>query len=144
MVSRIQTFCRATGQIVPDTRGEVIRCILESLALEYRWVAERLDELVARPLPTLHIIGGGSRNRLLNQFAANATGRTVVAGPVEATAIGNLLVQAIALGHLADLSEARALVRHSHKVESYEPTDAAAWDEAYERYLTLRTVGKAL
>jgi rhamnulokinase len=144
MVSRIQTFCRATGQVVPDTRGEVMRCILESLALEYRWVAERLDELVARRLPTIHIIGGGSRNRLLNQFAANATGRTVVAGPVEATAIGNVLVQAIALGHLADLSEARALVRRSFEVESYEPKDLAAWDEAYERYLTLRSVGGTL
>jgi rhamnulokinase len=144
MVSRIQTFCRATGQVVPDTPGEVVRCILESLALEYRWVAERLDELIARPLPTIHIIGGGSRNRLLNQFAANATGRAVVAGPVEATAIGNLLVQAIALGHLADLSEARAMVRRSFKVESYEPKDLAAWDEAYERYLTLRNVDRAL
>jgi rhamnulokinase len=144
MVSRIQTFCRATGQVVPDTRGEVIRCILESLALEYRWVTERLSELVARRLPAIHIIGGGSRNKLLNQFAANATGRTVVAGPVEATAIGNLLVQAIALSHLADLSEARALVRRSFEVESYEPKDLAAWDEAYERYLTLRSVDGAL
>ena len=144
MASRIQTFCRATGQVVPATRGEVIRCILESLALEYRWVAERLDELMARPLPTIHIIGGGSRNRLLNQFAANATGRTVVAGPVEATAIGNVLIQAIALGHLADLSEARALVRRSFEVETYEPRDLAAWDEAYEQYLTLRGVGRAL
>jgi rhamnulokinase len=144
MVSRIQTFCRATGQVVPDNRGEVIRCILESLALEYRWVAERLDELVARPLPAIHIIGGGSRNRLLNQFAANATGRTVVAGPMEATAIGNVLVQAIALGHLTDLSEARALVRRSFEVGSYEPKDLAAWDEAYEQYLTLRGVGRAL
>jgi rhamnulokinase len=141
MVSRIQTFCRATGQVVPDTRGEVIRCILESLALEYRRVAERLAELVARPLPAIHIIGGGSRNRLLNQFAANATGRTVVAGPVEATAIGNILVQAIALGHLGNLGEARALVRRSFQVESYEPRDLAAWDEAYEQYLTLRGAG---
>jgi rhamnulokinase len=138
MVSRVQSFCHASGQAVPHTRGEVIRCILESLALEYRWVAERLDELVARPLPTVHIIGGGSRNGLLNQFAANATGRTVLAGPVEAAAIGNLLVQAIALGHLADLGEARALVCRSFKVERYEPKDVAAWDEAYERYLTLR------
>jgi rhamnulokinase len=144
MVSRIQTFCRATGQVAPETRGEIIRCILESLALEYRWVAERLDELVARPLPAIHIIGGGCRNSLLNQFAANATGRTVVAGPVEATAIGNVLVQAIALGHLADLSEARALVRRSFDVESYEPKDVVAWDEAYEWYLTLRGVGRAL
>jgi rhamnulokinase len=144
MVSRIQSSCRATGQVVPNTRGEVIRCILESLALEYRWVAERLDELVARPLPTIHIIGGGSRNRLLNQFTANATGRSVLAGPVEATAIGNVLVQAMALGRLANFSEARAVVRRSFEIESYEPQDVAAWDEAYERYLTLRSVGRTL
>jgi rhamnulokinase len=144
MVGRIQTFCRDTGQVVPGTKGEVIRCVLESLALEYRWVAERLDELVARPLPAIHIFGGGSRNRLLNRFAANATGRTVVAGPVEATAIGNLLVQAMALGHLSGLDEARALVRRSFEVESYEPEDVAAWDDAYERYLTLREVSRTL
>jgi rhamnulokinase len=85
----------------------------------------------------IHIVGGGSQNRLLNQFAADATGRTVVAGPVEATAIGNILVQALAMGHVATLSEARALVRRSFDVETYEPGDTAAWDEAYERYLAL-------
>ena len=98
MPGRIRTYCRETGQAVPETKGEIVRCALESLALEYRWVAERLDEMVGRPLPTLHIFGGGSQNKLLNQFAADATGQTVVAGPVEATAIGNILVQAIALG----------------------------------------------
>jgi rhamnulokinase len=144
MVGRIHTFCRDTGQAVPQTEGEVVRCVLESLALEYRWVAGRLDELVARPLPTVHIIGGGSQNKLLNQFAANATGRTVVTGPVEATAIGNVLVQAIALGHLAGLEEARALVRRSFEVERYEPRDVAAWDEAYGRYLALREKSRAL
>jgi rhamnulokinase len=138
MPARIQAFCHETGQPVPQTAGEIVRCALESLALEYRWVAERLDELVGHALPTLHIVGGGSQNRLLNQFAANATGRTVLAGPVEATAIGNVLVQAIALGYLADLAEARALVRRSFSVEAYEPRDTAAWDEAYRRYAALR------
>jgi rhamnulokinase len=138
MPDRIQTFCRKTGQAIPETRGQIIRCVLESLALEYRWVAERLDEIVGRSLPTLHIFGGGSQNKLLNQFAADATGRTVVAGPVEATAIGNVLVQAIALGHLANLAEARALVRRSFEVETYEPRDTAAWDEACHKYLNLR------
>ena len=144
MVGRIQGFCRDTGQAVPQTEGEVVRCVLESLALEYRWVAARLDELVGRPLPAIHIIGGGSQNKLLNQFAADATGRTVVAGPVEATAIGNVLVQAMALGHLAGLEEARALVRRSFDVESYEPQDTATWDEAYARYLDLRQKSTAL
>jgi rhamnulokinase len=138
MPARIQAFCRQTGQSVPETRGEIVRCALESLALEYRWVAERLDEMIGRRLPVIHIFGGGSRNKLLNQFAADATGRTVIAGPVEATAIGNVLVQAIALGHIADLAEGRALVRRCFEVEVFEPNDTAAWDEAYERYLGLR------
>jgi rhamnulokinase len=142
MPGRIRAFCRETGQAVPETKGEIVRCALESLALEYRWVAERLDEIVGHPLPTLHIFGGGSRNRLLNQFAADATGRTVVAGPVEATAIGNVLVQAIALGHLADLTEARALVRRSFEVETFETGDTDPWDQAYARYLELRRAEK--
>jgi rhamnulokinase len=139
MPARIQAFCHGTGQAVPQTKGEIIRCALESLALEYRWVAERLDEIVGRQLPTIHIFGGGSQNRLLNQFAADATGRRVISGPVEATAIGNMLVQALALGHLASLAEGRALVRRSFAVESYEPANRARWDEAYRRYLELKT-----
>jgi rhamnulokinase len=138
MPARIQSFCRETGQAVPESRGEIVRCALESLALEYRWVAERLDEMAGRRLPVIHIFGGGSRNRLLNQFAADATGRTIVAGPVEATAIGNILVQAMALGAVADLAEGRALVRRSFAVKEFEPGDRAGWEEAYERYLGLR------
>ncbi len=141
MPARIQAFCQETGQRVPESKGAIIRCVLESLALEYRWVADRLSEIVGHPLPTIHIFGGGSQNRLLNQFTADATGRTVVAGPVEATAIGNALVQAIALGYIADLTEGRALVRHSFPVTTCEPRDTAAWDEAYDRYLRLRSPG---
>ena len=137
MVSRIQSACHESQQTVPKAKGEVMRCVLESLALEYRQVAEKLDEMVGHRLPVIHIVGGGSQNRLLNQFAADATGRIVVAGPVEATAIGNILVQALALSHVATLSEARALVRRSFAVETFEPGDTAAWDEAYERYLAL-------
>jgi rhamnulokinase len=92
-------------------------------------------------LPVIHIFGGGSQNNLLNQFAADATGRTVVAGPVEATAIGNVLVQALALGHIADLREGRALVRGSFEVTTFEPRESAAWDEAYHRYLALGSQG---
>jgi rhamnulokinase len=137
MPERIRACCQETGQAVPETKGQIVRCALESLALEYRWVAERLDEIVGRRLPTLHIFGGGSQNKLLNQLAADATGRTVVAGPVEATAIGNILVQAVALGQLADIAEARALVRRSFPVDVYEPRSAAAWDALYERYVGL-------
>ena len=137
MPGRIQAFCRETGQTVPETKGAIVRCALESLALEYRWVAERLEELVGRPLPTVHVIGGGSQNRLLNQFTADATGRTVVAGPVEATAIGNVLVQALALGQVASLAEGRDLVRRSFEVTFFEPQETAGWDEAYQVYLGL-------
>ena len=138
MAKRIQAFCRETGQPVPQTHAEVVRCILESLALEYRWGTEKLRELSGKALQVIHIIGGGSRNRLLNQFTADATGCEVVAGPVEATAIGNILLQAIALQQIASLADGRALVRRSFDVTSYEPQASPAWDEAYSRYLALR------
>lgn len=137
MPERIQRYCQDTGQVLPQTEGQIVRAALESLALEYRLVAERLDELAGRRLPTLHIIGGGSQNQLLNQFAADATGRMVLAGPVEATAIGNVLVQALALGVISDLAQARALVHRSFEVAAYQPRDTAGWDEAYERYRRL-------
>ncbi len=137
MPARIRSFCQETGQAAPQSKGEVIRCVLESLAMEYRLVAGNLAEMVGHTLPVLHIFGGGSKNGLLNQFAANATGRTVVAGPVEATAIGNVLVQALALGQIGSMAEGRALVRRSFEVTTFEPKPSAAWDEAYDRYLRL-------
>lgn len=139
MVARLQGFCRETGQSVPDTPPALIRCCLESLALEYRWVAERLEKLLQRSLPVIHIIGGGSRNALLNQFTANATQRLVIAGPAEATTVGNLLIQALGLGLLSSLSEARAVVRNSFEVMHYQPADQDAWEEAYGVYLKLKS-----
>jgi rhamnulokinase len=138
MVERIQAFCRETNQPVPETEAEVVRCILESLALEYRWGTEKLRQISGKDLPVIHIIGGGSRNRLLNQFTADATGCQVIAGPVEATAIGNILLQAIALRHLSSLTEGRALVLHSFDVMSYSPQHSSEWDEPYHRYVALR------
>jgi len=138
MVTCIQTFCRETGQPVPQTDGEIVRCILESLALEYRWGTEKLCELSGKRLPIIHVIGGGSRNWLLNQFTADATGCEVIAGPVEAAAIGNILLQAIALGDLTSLQEGRDLVRCSFDVIAYRPKNRFPWDEAYSRYLALR------
>jgi rhamnulokinase len=135
MVARIQAFCLETGQPIPRSIGEVTRCILESLALEYRRTVEQLDAITARQLPVIHIIGGGSRNQLLNQMTADATGRVVVSGPVEATAMGNILLQAIATGHLASLEEARYLVRGSGEITAWEPSGASGWDDAYARYL---------
>jgi rhamnulokinase len=138
MVERIQAFCSETNQSIPQTHAEVVRCILESLALEYRWGTEKLRELSGKALPVIHIIGGGSRNRLLNQFTADATGCEVIAGPVEATAIGNILLQAIGRRHLSSLEEGRSLVRRSFDVTSFEHQTSPAWDEAYNRYLALR------
>jgi sugar (pentulose or hexulose) kinase len=137
MTSRIRGFCQRTGQFVPQSTGEVVRCVLESLALKYRWVLERLEQIIGHRLEPIHIVGGGARNRLLNQFTANATGRAVVAGPTEATATGNILMQAVALGHIGSLREARAVVRDSFALESFEPQDGRRWDDAYGRLLDL-------
>jgi rhamnulokinase len=135
MPARIRAFCRQTGQSVPDGPAAIVRCALESLALKYRWVLECLEAVTGRRLEPIHIIGGGTQNRLLNQLTADATGRTVVAGPAEATAAGNLLVQAIALGHIGSVAEARAVARHSFTPEVYTPAASADWDEAYQRLL---------
>lgn len=130
-------FCRRTNQPVPQEPGAVVRCALESLALRYRWVLERLEELTGQKIEVIHVVGGGSQNALLCQFTADACHRPVLAGPVEATAIGNVLVQAIGLGVLGSLADARAVVLRSFPVQTYEPRQPAAWDEAYARFLKL-------
>jgi rhamnulokinase len=135
MPARIHDFCRRTEQKAPENKAATIRCVLESLALKYRWVIERLEEMVGQRLEPIHIVGGGTQNQLLNQLTADATGKTVVAGPVEATAIGNLLMQAIALGHLQSLPDGRALVRSSFPPAVYKPAGQAGWDAAYQRLL---------
>ncbi len=137
MPAAIRDFCRRTRQPVPDTHGEVVRCALESLALKYRFVLAQLERAAGRSVERLHVIGGGARNQLLNQLAANATGRLVLAGPIEATAVGNLLVQAMALGRLSSLAELRAIVRRSFPPEVYPPHPSPAWDDAWERFLAL-------
>ena len=137
MPEKIAAFCRETGQPVPTTPGEFTRCILESLALLYRRTLEQLEAITGQPVTTLHIVGGGSQNLLLNQFSANATGRTVIAGPAEATATGNILIQAIALGQLKDLTELRQVVRNSFAVQTYTPQDASLWAQAYARFQKL-------
>jgi len=137
MPEKIRQFCTESGQPVPQTKGEIIRVALESLALKYRLTLERTEELSSQRLDPIHIIGGGTKNRLLNQFTADCTGRRVVTGPVEATAIGNVLTQAIALGQLGSLAEARAVVRKSFDVETYQPGHSAGWDVAYQKLLKL-------
>ena len=114
-----------------------MRCALESLALKYRWGLERLEEILGRRLNVIHIIGGGCQNKLLCQLTADATGRQVVAGPVEATAIGNIMMQALTMGYVNSIAEARELIRRSFDVVTYDPKDTSGWDDAYDRYLEI-------
>jgi rhamnulokinase len=137
MPAAISEYCQKTGQSAPATDGAIIRCALESLALRYRMVLGYLEELIGGRLETIHIVGGGAQNRLLCQMAADATGRRVLAGPVEATAIGNLAVQAIAHGALGGIAQAREAIRASFEVQEYRPKPAADWDQAYARFTKL-------
>jgi len=137
MPAAILAYCRRTGQPAPESVGAFVRCCLESLALKYRWVMSALEGLLGRRLDTIRIVGGGSRNTLLCRFAADACRREVVAGPVEATALGNILVQAMATGHLSDLASGRRAVAASTQQIVYEPRDSADWDAAYERFEAL-------
>lgn len=133
MPAKVAAFCRETNQPGPATPGRMVRCILESLALAYRRTFEQLQELAGRKFNRLHIVGGGSQSALLNQFTASALGIPVFAGPVEATALGNILVQAIALGDLPSLDAARELARNSCTLARFEPRDRSEWDEAWKK-----------
>jgi rhamnulokinase len=135
MPAALADFCRRSGQPAPQEPGAVVRCALESLALRYRWVLERLEELLGRRLHTIHVVGGGSQNALLCQFAADACNRPVHAGPVEATAIGNVLVQALGLGLVGSLAEGREVVRRSFEVRVFAPQNPDRWQEPYSRFL---------
>ncbi|MCE5323739.1 rhamnulokinase [bacterium] len=137
MPSRIQNYCRDSGQKVPETKGEIVRCALDSLALAYRATMEDLDDLLGKKLGKIHIVGGGTQNKLLSQLTADATGRTVIAGPVEATAIGNVLVQAIGTGMVADLGEARQIIRDSFELTTYTPTRSSEIESAYATFRCL-------
>lgn len=139
MVEAIRNYCRQTDQPVPSTMGEIARCIYESLAYRYKQTLQKLQSLADFPIETLHIIGGGSKNNMLNTFTANAIGITVTSGPSEATAIGNILMQAKAVGLMNDKDDMRRIVRNSFEPEVFEPRDSALWDNNYERYLNVYT-----
>lgn len=132
--AKIERFCRDTKQTPPATPGECVRTCLESLALTYRRTIEGLEDITGKQIAVIHIVGGGTQNELLNQMTADACSRPVVAGPVEATAIGNILVQAMAVGEVKSLADARAIVRASFDVKRYEPRESAGWDAAWKRY----------
>ena len=137
MEQAIQTYCSDHRQPIPGTRGQIVRCIFESLALRYRQVLDNLRNLSPRPVETLHVIGGGSRNDLLNQWTANAVGIPVVAGPSEATAIGNVMIQALAAGTAKDITSMRRLINRSIPLKTFLPKDAEVWDVAYLHFKQL-------
>ncbi|MGE3822403.1 MAG: rhamnulokinase family protein [Isosphaeraceae bacterium] len=137
MPSRIAAFCQRTGQTPPSDVGGFVRCAMESLALRYRWAVERLEGVLGTTIRVIHVVGGGSRNAALCQFTADACGREVHAGPVEATAAGNVLLQMMARGKINSLADARAVVARSFPVVVYDPRDTAAWDAAAGRFASL-------
>jgi rhamnulokinase len=137
MPSRIAAFCARTGQPSPRDEGGFVRCCLESLALKYRWTVERLEAILGTRIKTIHVVGGGTKNTLLCQFTADACGRPVHAGPVEATAIGNILMQAVGRGRLGSIAELREVVARSFPVTVYEPRHTRAWDDAAGRFAGL-------
>lgn len=137
MQQAIKDYCAATGQHVPDGYAELCRCIFDSLALRYRHVFGYLQEMAPFSIDTLHIIGGGSLNEYLNQFTANATGVTVLAGPQECTALGNIMLQAKAAGVVDDIFAMRRIIADSVSMKRFEPQDKALWDEAYDKYLAV-------
>jgi len=137
MVKKIQAYCERTGQPVPETVGEIARCIYESLALKYRWALERLEEIKGQRIDTLNIVGGGIQNKLLNQMVADSLDRNVITGPIEGAAIGNLLMQAKALGLVDTMDEVRQVVRNSENVNTYTPNHTEGWEKAYQKLLTL-------
>ena len=132
---RVQEFCRKTGQYVPETRGEIMRCIYESLAMRYRYTRRSIEEVTGRSYEAIHMIGGGTKDRLLCQMTADACNCLVKAGPIEATAMGNIAVQLIALGEIKDLKEARRIVEASETLKQYTPEAPQAYAEAYQRFL---------
>jgi len=134
MTAAIRDYCAKTSQIAPATEGAIVRTALESLALRYRMVLGYLEELVGSRIETIHIVGGGAQNRLLCQMTADACNRRVIAGPVEATAIGNLMMQAVALGTIGSIAQAREIVRTSFAAQEFHPKPSQAWNDAYGRF----------
>lgn len=137
MPARLAAYCSKTGQPIPADEGSFVRCALESLALKYRWAIERLEAILDTKIKTVHVVGGGTQNRLLCQFTADACARPVHAGPVEATAIGNILMQAMSRNQIGTIGDLRAVVARSFPVTVYEPRDSAAWDSAAARFAAL-------
>lgn len=134
MPGKIADFCKETNQPVPENQGQTVRCIMQSLAFKYRYAIEGLEKVTGKKINSINMVGGGIKDKMLCQFTANATGRKVVTGPVEATGYGNLMMQAYALGEVKNLAEIRKVIRNSEDITTYMPEDTEAWNEAYEKF----------
>lgn len=134
MPRRIREYCEKTGQKVPETKGEIVRCIAESLAFRYRYTIEGMEEVTGNKYNVVNIVGGGIKDKMICRFTANATKRVVETGPVEATSIGNIIVQAMAMGAIKNLNEGRQVVKNSFDITRYEPENSDVWDEAYAKW----------
>ena len=134
MPEKIQEYCRATGQTVPQVKGKILRIATDSIALKYRVTYDKICHLTGSSFARLHVGGGGIQNTHLTQATANALGIEVVAGPVEATSCGNIAIQMIATGHLPSIVEARELIKASFEFKTFHPTDSADWTQAYDRF----------
>ena len=134
MSMAIDEFCEKTNQSKPKNVGEYIRAVLESLAFKYRETIDKINLFRETPIEVLHIVGGGSQNELLNQFASNATGLKVIAGPVEATTLGNIMMQAIAKGKIESIEKGRKIIANSSSLKEYNPVQESNWNEIYKKY----------
>jgi len=133
MPRRINKYLKETGQDPIRAKGQIIRTILESLVMKYRSVMEAIEDASGNKIEVLHIVGGGIQNELLCQFTANALGKKVITGPIEATASGNVLMQARATGQIESLEQAREIIRNSFELKEYEPQDVSRWDKQYDK-----------
>jgi rhamnulokinase len=134
MIDKVRKFCTSSGQVAPETAGELARCVLESLAVSYAAQISNLEKISGRAINVVHIVGGGSRSALLNQSTADATGKQVVAGPIEGTAIGNILIQAVGAGALESLADIRSIIRQSFSISTFTPGRRDQWLEALNRF----------
>jgi rhamnulokinase len=137
MPAAIAAYCGRTGQPIPQSKAAMIRCVVDSLALKHRQTLDEMEQLLNKRIGIIHIVGGGVQHELLCQLTANATGRPVMAGPVESASIGNLLVQALACGEIGSVAEMREVVIRSFSPTLYQPTDTTRWEQAYENYKQL-------
>ena len=131
---KIRAYCESTNQPVPETIGQLVRCIYESLALKYRLALEQIEECTDKKFDVLHLMGGGTKDGFLCELTAQSLGIPVIAGPVEATALGNIMLQLIALGEIESIEEGRKIIAETEKVKVFEEARTSDWDEAYVRF----------